>query len=346
MNNKIGLIAGVWLAFGITTTFARAADARISPDLQSLNSRQPVEVIVQYKVKPTSVHHQRAAAAGASLLHPMESIRGAHYSIPASRIADLANDPDVAYVSPNRPLKAMFDQITDGTVFSSWANARGNTGAGVGVAIIDSGIVDLPDFHTGSTDRIVYSQSFVGGTAVDQFGHGTHVAGILAGNGNGTVYIGTAPQANIVNLRVLDANGLGTDASVIKAIDTAISLKSKYNIRVINLSLGRPVFESASLDPLCQAVEAAWSAGIAVVVAAGNDGRDNSAGTDGYGTITAPGNDPYVLTVGCIKSEGTTVRTDDRIASYSSKGPTLFDHYVKPDVVAPGNLIISTLPRD
>ena len=81
-----------------------------------------------------------------------------------------------------------------------------------------------------------------------------------------------------------------------------------------------------------------------MVVAAGNDGRDNTDGIDGYGTITAPGNDPYVITVGGVKDEGTTVRTDDLIASYSSKGPTLFDHYVKPDVVAPGNLVISTLP--
>jgi hypothetical protein len=207
-------------------------------------------VIVQYKVTPTFMHHQQAAALGGSLLHHMESIKGAHYSIPASRIAELAESPDVAYISPNRPLKAMFDQITDGTVYSSWANSNGFTGAGVGVAIIDSGIVDLPDFHSGSTDRIVYSQSFIGGTAVDQYGHGTHVAGILAGNGNGTVYIGTAPQANIVNLRVLDVNGQGTDAGVIQAIETAISLKSKYNIRAINLSLGRPVFEPAAMDPL------------------------------------------------------------------------------------------------
>ncbi len=204
--------------------------------------------------------------------------------------------------------------------------------------------MDLPDFHTGSTDRIVYQQSFVGGTPADQYGHGTHVAGILAGNGNGTVYQGVAYNANLINLRVLDANGNGTDANVIQAIATAIMLSSKYNIKVINLSLGRPVYESASLDPLCMAVEAAWKAGIFVAVAAGNDGRDNSVGTNGYGTITSPGNDPYVMTVGSIKAEGTTDRSDDRIASYSSKGPTLFDHYVKPDVVAPGNMVVSTLP--
>jgi subtilisin family serine protease len=110
-----------------------------------------------------------------------------------------------------------------------------------------------------------------------------------------------------------------------------------------NLSLGRPVFESYTVDPLCQAVEQAWKAGIVVVVAAGNEGRNNSAGTFGYGTITAPGNDPYVITVGAMKIEGTALRVNDLIASYSSKGPTLLDDIVKPDLVAPGNLIISTM---
>jgi len=80
-----------------------------------------------------------------------------------------------------------------------------------------------------------------------------------------------------------------------------------------------------------------------VVVAAGNDGRDNSFNTNGYETIAAPGNDPYVITVGAMKPEGTATRADDLIASYSSKGPTPIDQLVKPDLVAPGNLIVSTL---
>src|SRR5665213_3628155 len=124
------------------------------------------------------------------------------------------------------------------------------------------------------------------GTA-DQFGHGTHVAGIIGSGGNGSVYIGMAPAVNLINLRVLDQNGNGTDANVIQAIDTAISLAQTYNIRVINLSLGRQVFEPAAQDPLCQAVEAAWNAGIVVVTAAGNEGRNNSGGTEGYGMIAA-----------------------------------------------------------
>src|SRR5260370_29128133 len=103
------------------------------------------------------------------------------------------------------------------------------------------------------------------------------------------------------------------------------------------------VMESYTLDPLCQAVEEAWQAGIVVAVAAGNHGRDNSMNTYGYSTITSPGNDPAVITVGAMRDMGTTPRGDDLIASYSSKGPTLLDQVVKPDLVAPGNQIISAL---
>jgi serine protease AprX len=201
-----------------------------------------------------------------------------------------------------------------------------------------------------NTSRVVYSQSWVndGAGALDLYGHGTHVAGIMAGDGvNSTgpqytkTFRGIAPNVNLVNLRVLDANGRGTDSGVIAAIQTAIQLKSKYNIRVINLSLGHPVFESYTVDPLCQAVEAAYRAGIVVVVAAGNEGRNNAQGNEGYGTIGVPANDPYVITVGAMRSMGTSTRADDLIATYSSKRPTAIDHVVKPDLVAPGNRQVS-----
>jgi serine protease AprX len=120
-----------------------------------------------------------------------------------------------------------------------------------------------------------------------------------------------------------------------------IAHQKQYNIRVINLSLGRGIFVPYAQDPLDQAVEAAWKAGIVVVAAAGNYGRLSLNGSDGYGTITAPGNDPLVITVGAMKTMDTATRTDDRIASYSSKGPTTYDHVVKPDIVAPGNSVVS-----
>src|SRR5579859_7435702 len=129
------------------------------------------------------------------------------------------------------------------------------------------------------TPRSAYS------TTSDPFGHGTHVAGIVAGNSYDSlnlynypgVYRGLAPEANIINLRVLDSTGAGTDSAVIAAIQQAIALQNTYNIRVLNLSLARGVYESYTLDPLCQAVESAWKAGIVVVVAAGNMGQYNGA---------------------------------------------------------------------
>jgi serine protease AprX len=259
-------------------------------------------------------------------------------------------------ISPNLPVSAFVDRATYSADYwplqQYYDNNGRSKGNAIGVAIVDSGVnagnTNFNGYHN-TQSRIVYSQTFVGGDTNDQFGHGTHVAGIVAGVDNVTSMIsnntrffsGVAQDSRIINLKVLDANGNGTDASVIAGINAAIKLKATYNIRVINLSLGRPVKQSYKTDPLCQAVESAWKAGIVVVVAAGNNGRDNSQGTGGYGTITAPGNDPYVITVGATNDMGKYDRTLDVIATYSSKGPTAIDHIVKPDLVAPGNRIVS-----
>src|SRR5438034_585117 len=338
---------------------------KLSKDLEELKSGlsgATVDVIIQFKQAPTDAQHGKVEGHGGVLKKKLDVIRGAHYSVPVKSLPALADDPDVAFISPNRPLSGTSTSTLDYTPESVNAQVAwqqwGLDGTGVGVAVIDSGITAVGDLYwwipSNQTygSRVVYSQNFVPGTTdtSDQYGHGTHVAGIIAGAGwfstgsNFThTFKGIAPNANIINLRVLDQNGAGTDSSAIAAIQTAISLKSTYNIRVINLSFGRQVFESYTLDPLCQAVEAAWNAGIVVVAAAGNQGRRDSAGTEGYGTIAAPGNDPYVITVGAMKTANTPTRTDDTIASYSSKGPTAYDYVVKPDIVAPGNQVVSTL---
>jgi serine protease AprX len=322
------------------------------------NPDATLDVIVQFAAPANKeeLDNINAHAVGHSpRSRDLSVVRGQLYSLPANAIEGIANDPNVVYISPDRPVQSTID-ISNQTIGAQIAFSDGWNGAGVGVAIIDSGILlpqnDLMNTSTKNNSRVLYSQSFVPGanSTSDQYGHGTHVAGIVAGNGANstgpaffTTFRGIAPNANLINLRVLDANGAGTDSAVINAINAAIQLKNTYNIRVINLSLGRPVFESYLLDPLCQAVEQAWKAGIVVVVAAGNEGRNNSLGTSGYATITAPGNDPLVITVGAMKNMGTVTRADDLIASYSSKGPTLIDHVVKPDIVAPGNRIVSLL---
>jgi serine protease AprX len=342
----------------LCSNLAFADPTRLSKDLQGRNGSDQVDVIVQYNHIPTAVFHQKVLSRGGAIKQELGQFKGAAYTVPASVLADLAADPDVVYISPDRPLHstgnststAVLDYHT-AAINAPAAWALGLDGAGIGVAVIDSGIIDIPDLHGNYGSLVVFSQNFVGGalgSANDQYGHGSHVAGILAGTGKkstGSQYTytfhGIADNVNLINLRVLDQNGAGSDSQVIAAIQMAILLKPIYNIRVINLSVGRPVYESYALDPLCQAVEQAWKSGIVVVVAAGNYGRDNLAGTNGYGTITAPGNDPYVITVGAMKTLGTADRTDDVIASYSSKGPTLFDQVIKPDLVAPGNQIIS-----
>src|SRR5437773_910791 len=351
------------LAVGLS--FADGKKHKLSKELDALkggHNGTTVDVIIQFNQTPTAVHHQKVQNKGGVLKTKLDVIKGAHYSVPTGSLEDLENDPDVAYISPNRPLSGTSASTLDyaaETVNAPMARQQwGLDGTGIGVAVIDSGVTAVGDLYwwipSNQTygSRVVYSQNFVPGTTdtSDQYGHGTHVAGIIASEGwfstgsNFThTFKGIAPNANIINLRVLDQNGVGTDSSVIAAIQTAISLKSTYNIRVINLSLGRQVYESYTLDPLCQAVEAAWNAGIVVLAAAGNQGRNYGAGTEGYGTIAAPGNDPYVITVGVMKTANTPTRIDDTIASYSSKGPTAYDYVVKPDIVAPGNQVVSTL---
>jgi len=258
----------------------------MSDDLDALKGSKhggTVDVIIQFKQTPTNAHHQKVHNKGGALKTNLDFIKGAHYSVPVEALDALANDPDVAYISPNREVRRSLDHAVS-AVNADLAYASGWDGTGIGIAVVDSGVTSNYDMNSdgNGSSRIVYSQSFVTTetTSPDPFGHGTHVAGIIAGNGYDAsylyhfpgVYRGVAPKAKIVSLRALDSTGAGTDSSVIAAIQQAIALKNTYNIRVINLSLARGVYESYALDPLCQAVESAWRAGIVVVVAAGNMG--------------------------------------------------------------------------
>jgi serine protease AprX len=347
-------------AFGQHGYSARATTGKFAPDLAEVAAQghsrtaasQTVKVIVQYKLVPQSEQLGRLQGFGGRVGTRLNLVKGVVLTIPVSALPALEADPEVLSVSLDHPLMGA-DDTTDAATGISAAWNDGYNGAGVGVAVIDSGINDShPDLWTltQSHSRVVYRQDFTGtatanssGAKYDLYGHGTHVAGIIGGNGylSGGNYNGVAPGVNLVDLRALDLNGAGSDSTVIAAIQEAITLKNTYNIRVINLSLGRGIFVSYTQDPLCQAVESAWKAGIVVVVAAGNYGRLSVNGSNGFGTITAPGNDPYVLTVGAMKTNGSSSQSAETLASYSSKGPTTYDHVVKPDLVAPGNDIIS-----
>ena len=175
----------------------------------------------------------------------------------------------------------------------------------------------------------------------DPWGHGTHVAGAIAGTGSASFgwYSGIAPGAAVHSVRVLDDDGRGVTSDVIAGLDWILGNASARDIRVVNLSLGKGVEESAAHDPLVQAVEALWDAGIVVVASAGNYGRD------GNFTITSPGNSPKVITVGSLTDGGTgSDVTDDYVSTYSSRGPSMYDLYLKPDLVAPGNRFMAPIP--
>src|SRR3989441_849210 len=260
-------------------------------------------------------------------------INGQALSLPNGLIKRLSQHPDVFDIRYDRPL-AQANYTTALTTGGLAVNrALGLTGTGVGIAIIDSGIAPWHDDLTNRTStlypygnqRVAAFVDFVNGqiTPYDDNGHGTHVAGIIAGNGfdsNGQK-AGVAPDASIVSLKVLDANGNGTIGSIISALDWVVANKSAYNIRVINLSVGASIKESYWTDPLTLAAKRVVDAGVVVVTAAGNIGH-NAAGLEQYGGITAPGNAPWVLTVGASSSMGTPQRDDDTMAGYSSRGPT------------------------
>jgi serine protease AprX len=324
----------------------------VSPKVAGVHGNTSVDVIVQYKTMPKAEELSKIQKLGGKVARQLKLVNGAAINIPVSSLVELASDPKVTFLSVDHPMQVA-DDLTNGATGVASAWSAGFSGAGVSVAVIDSGINDShPDLWNSSetASRVVYHQDFTGtpttnsnGAHYDLYGHGTHVAGIIGGNGylSGGQYEGVAPGVTLVDLRALDENGAGTDSTVIAAIQEAIALQNTYNIRVINLSLGRGIFESYTQDPLCQAVESAWKSGIVVVVAAGNYGRLSVDGSNGYGTITAPGNDPFVITVGATKDNGSSSVSAETLASYSSKGPTTYDHVVKPDLVAPGNDVVS-----
>ncbi len=223
------------------------------------------------------------------------------------------------------------------------------TGRGVGVAVIDTGIAgDVPDFQTPywQGSRVIASAvtNPCARDANDHYGHGTHVAGLIAGNsllyptdhplfGR---YMGVAPRANLVSVKVSDDDGNTTVLDVIHGIQFAVDNKAAYNIRVVNLSLSSTTAESYRTDPLDAAVEQAWFSGLVVITAAGNEALLND------GVTYAPANDPWAITAGALDDRNTWTRLDDILAPWSSRGLTQ-DGVRKPEVLAPGGGLVSTL---
>ncbi|MDP2322337.1 MAG: S8 family serine peptidase [Acidobacteriota bacterium] len=291
-------------------------------------------------------------AAGGKGGRRLGIINGQTGRMPNALLKRLANDPDVAGLWDDRETNASLARTAAAIGAKNVHAQYGYNGAGVGVAVIDSGITPWHDDLTVANregQRVTAFVDFVNGqtSKYDDWGHGTHVSGIIAGNGYDSTGSrqAIAPGANIISLKALDGEGKGKISYIIAALDWAVANRTQYNIRVINMSLGAGVFESYHTDPLTQAAKRAVDAGIVVVAAAGNMGKAAN-GQPQYGAIGAPGNAPWVLTVGASSTMGTIDRRDDTIALYSSRGPTMIDFAAKPDLVAPGSGTVSLSDRN
>lgn len=209
-------------------------------------------------------------------------------------------------------------------------------GQGQTIAVVDSGVVKTDDLK----DRIVAAANFDKHEhdSNDSFGHGTFVAGIIAGDGKVSdgQYMGIAPKASVLNVRVSGDEGMATESDTIEALQWVMTNKDRFNIHVVNMSLNSSLMQSYNTSPLCAAVEVLWFNKLVVVVSAGNNGTAN---------LYPPANDPFVITVGATDDKGTASLSDDSLATFSAWG-TSENGMVKPDIVAPGKNIVSLLPKN
>jgi serine protease AprX len=271
------------------------------------------------------------AACGVPVRHHLPGVGHLCSSLRIGELERLVTSGKVRRVWLDREVRSSLDKAvaSAGAVRAS----RELTGAGVTIAVVDTGIFPHPDLK----ERVIGWVDLVRDRPApyDDNGHGTHVAGCAAGNGIASDgrYRGMAPHALLVGVKVLDKLGSGRLSTLLAGIDWAIQNRARYAIRILSLSLGAPAVGPAADDPLALAVERAWAAGIVVVTAAGNEGPE-------AGTIATPGIAPSVITVGAMDDRDSTGRPDDRLAPFSSRGPTP-EGLTKPDLLAPGVAITS-----
>ena len=315
----------------------------------------PVIVEMKHATGPPSGAHGNADRAnqalglirghGGKAENPLPFVSAASGVLKRGKIIALSHVPDVAIIHMNAQFDAAdvgdLSNVYPGLIGADQAWALGYTGAGVTVAVLDSGVAPVSDL-TQPTSRLLASVDFIESETghQDPGGHGTHVAGIIAGSGydsDGDLK-GVAPDANIVNVRVINHHGKARASTIIAGIQWVIGNRDTYNIRVINLSLGGKAKKVYKSDILAAAVEMAWKAGIVVVTAAGNKGPNS-------GSIGTPAHDPYNIAVGAMDDKGTPDPSDDEVPFFSARGPTAAGDS-KPDILAPGRKIISLYSLD
>jgi serine protease AprX len=340
-----------------------AAVARAHPALLALAGEDPAQVVsvIVQQAEPSAELASVVARLGGEVTYDFPFLQGFAAELPAQAALVLAERSDVRWVAVDAPViktnAACPDCIDTANLFNTYiesinADDVWNSGPAylqgqdVTVAVIDSGMnphLDAFNADGGNgSSRIIANHTFAWGSTYgggwDQWGHGTHVAGIIGGNGASSdgQLIGVAPKVNLIDLKVGDGKGYASVADVVAAIQWVYDNAESYNIRVVNLSLSSTMAESYHTSALNAAVELLWFRGITVVVAGGND-FDGHTGI-GY----APANDPFVISVGAVNEQGTPDPSDDELAGFTSHGIT-DDGFAKPDLVAPGVDIVGLL---
>ncbi|MGH3152107.1 MAG: S8 family peptidase [Streptosporangiaceae bacterium] len=327
------------VAAGAAVVAALAGTSLAGAPAASASSGETVIVTATGLLSPVAA----VLGVGGSILTQFHLIDGLEAVIPAALEPVLAAlpgievTPDVSVnvqanppsTGPHTPSDAFLQQ-TGATQLA----AAGDTGSGVTVAVLDTGIDNLPDFSgrlTGGVDLTGGNNPFQ-----DDYGHGTFVAGLIAGNGASSAgqYSGEAPGANLVSIKVAGASGTTDLVKLILGLQWAVDHRASLGIKVLNMSLGYQPTTSTVLNPLDIAVQAVWGSGIAVVTSAGNAGPFN-------GTILSPGDDPLVITVGALDDMASPSVSGDEMTDFSSAGPTSPDGWVKPDLVTSGRSVVS-----
>ncbi|QZY55144.1 S8 family peptidase [Crassaminicella profunda] len=272
--------------------------------------------------------------AGGKIKYDIPLINAVVAEIPAKEIDHVAAHHMIQFINHDAKVFKCMNNASV-AVAGHLVHDVGYTGKGVGIAVLDTGVYPHDDLVK-PTNRIIAFKDIVNNKSYpyDDDGHGTHVAGIAAGSGYANKkYMGIAPEANIIGVKVLDETGSGSTSDILAGLQWVIDNKDKYNIKIVNMSLGAPAEKSYREDPLAKGAAEAARQGLTVITAAGNSGPNPR-------TITSPGISPSVITVGAVDDNRTTSYEDDFIANFSSRGPTT-GGVSKPNIVAPGVDIMS-----
>jgi serine protease AprX len=323
---KAALMTSLMVAMALPVMALEKLDAPLSRLASDAGAQGSLHVIIQTSQAPVAEDMAEVAQLGGRSGAPFVSINGFPASLPPTALADLASRPWVVSISADLRMTPALDRASSAVDVTGPRDGLRLTGAGVRIAVVDSGIAEHPDLP-----NVVVRRSFVrGGETGDPYGHGTAVAGAAAGTGassgvlNSTRrFVGMAPGAELIDLKVVDRSGFCSVSRVIRALDWCLANRESERIRIVCLALTHPVTESYTTDPLALACERLWEDGILVVSSAGNTGP-------APGSVESPANDPQLLTVGAANLDGTCV------ADFSAVGPSALDRVEKPDILAPG----------